>query len=205
MPVVFNTGIMIAFIEGEIAEINPAFVVVNCKGVGYLLHISLNTFTAIQNASTVKLHTEMIVREDAHTLFGFATPDERTLFRYLITVNGVGPNTARMILSSMTVDEVSQAIVGNNAAALQAVKGIGAKTAQRIVLDLKDKLEKEGVSSLENLAPANNTIRQEALSALVMLGYNKAIAQKTLSQVLKNNPGSSMSVEQLIKEALKYS
>lgn len=196
---------MIAFIEGEIAEINPAFVVVNCNGVGYLLHISLNTFTAIQNARTVKLHTEMIVREDAHTLFGFATADERTLFRHLISVNGVGPNTARMILSSMSVDEVSQAIVGNNAPALQAVKGIGAKSAQRIVLDLKDKLEKDGVSSLENLAPANNTIRQEALSALVMLGYNKAIAQKTLNQVLKNNPGSSMSVEQLIKEALKYS
>ncbi|TVQ10171.1 MAG: Holliday junction branch migration protein RuvA [Bacteroidetes bacterium] len=196
---------MIAFIEGEIAEITPAFIVINCNGVGYMLHISLNTYSAVQNLRTVKLHTEMIVREDAHTLYGFATADERTLFRYLISVNGVGPNTARVILSSMTVDEVSQSIVGNNSAALQAVKGIGAKTAQRIVLDLKDKLEKEGVSSVENLAPANNTIRQEALSALVMLGYNKAIAQKTLNQVLKNNPGSSMSVEQLIKEALKYS
>lgn len=196
---------MIAFIEGEIAEVNPAFVVVNCHGVGYMLNISLNTFTAVQHARQVRLHTEMIVREDAHTLYGFATTEERTLFRHLISVNGVGPNTARMILSSMTVDEVSQAIVGNNASALQAVKGIGAKSAQRIVLDLKDKLEKEGISSAENLAPANNTIRQEALSALVMLGYNKAIAQKTLNQVLKNNPGSSMSVEQLIKEALKYS
>ncbi len=196
---------MIAFIEGEIAEITPAFIVINCNGVGYMLHISLNTYSAVQNLRTVKLHTEMIVREDAHTLYGFANSEERTLFRYLISVNGVGPNTARVILSSMTVDEVSQSIVANNSTALQAVKGIGAKTAQRIVLDLKDKLEKEGVSSVENLAPANNTIRQEALSALVMLGYNKAIAQKTLNQVLKNNPGSSMSVEQLIKEALKYS
>ncbi len=195
---------MIAFIEGEIAEVNPAFVVVNCHGVGYMMHISLNTFTAVQHARTVRLHTEMIVREDAQILYGFATTEERTLFRHLISVNGVGPNTARMILSSMSVDEVSQAIVGNDASALQAVKGIGAKSAQRIVLDLKDKLEKEGISSAENLAPANNTIRQEALSALVMLGYNKAIAQKTLNQVLKNNPGGSMSVEQLIKEALKY-
>ncbi len=196
---------MIAFIEGEIAEINPAFVVINCNGVGYLLQISLNTYTAVQHTKRVRLHTEMIVREDAQILFGFAAVEERTLFRHLITVNGVGPNTARMILSSMTVEEVSQAIVSNNAAALQSVKGIGAKSAQRIVLDLKDKLEKEGVPSSENLAPANNTIRQEALSALVMLGYNKIVAQKTLNQVLKNNQGTSLSVEQLIKEALKYS
>lgn len=196
---------MIAFIEGEIAELTPAFVVINCNGVGYMLHISLNTYTAMHNLSRVKLYSEMIIREDAHTLFGFATTKERTLFRHLISVSGVGPSIARMILSSMGVEEVSQAIVGNNVAVLQSVKGIGAKSAQRIVLDLKDKLEKEGVSAMENLAPADNTMRQEALSALVMLGYNKASAQKTLNQVLKNNPGASLSIEQLIKEALKYS
>jgi holliday junction DNA helicase RuvA len=196
---------MIAFIEGEIAELTPAFVVINCNGVGYMLHISLNTYTAMSSLTRVKLYSEMIVREDAHTLFGFATTKERTLFRHLISVSGVGPSIARMILSSMGVDEVSQAIVGSNVALLQSVKGIGAKSAQRIVLDLKDKLEKEGVSAIENLAPADNTMRQEALSALVMLGYNKASAQKTLNQVLKNNPGASLSIEQLIKEALKYS
>jgi len=196
---------MIAFIEGEIAELTPAFVVINCNGVGYMLHISLSTYSAIQNTSRVKLYSELIVREDAHTLFGFATTDERTLFRHLISVNGVGPSIARMVLSSMSVDELSQAIVSNNVAMLQSVKGIGAKSAQRIVLDLKDKLEKEGVSTSENLTPANNTIRQEALSALVMLGYNKIAAQKTINQVLKNNPGASQSIEKLIKEALKYS
>jgi holliday junction DNA helicase RuvA len=196
---------MIAFIEGEIAELNPAFAVINCNGVGYMLHISLNTYSSIQNASRIKLYSELIIREDAHTLYGFATTEERTLFRHLISVNGVGPSIARMVLSSMSVDEVSQAIVTNNVAMLQSVKGIGAKSAQRIVLDLKDKLEKEGVATTENLAPANNTIRQEALSALVMLGYNKIAAQKTINQILKNNPGASESIEKLIKEALKYS
>lgn len=196
---------MIAFIEGEIAEINPAYVIINCNGVGYMLQISLNTFSAIQNKKQVRLHSEFIVREDAQTLYGFITDDERTMFRHLISVNGVGPNTARMILSSMTVDELSLAIVSNDVAALQSVKGIGAKSAQRIVLDLKDKLEKQGVVATENITPANNTIRQEALSALVMLGYNKIAAQKTLNQIIKNNPNASASVEQLIKEALKYS
>jgi len=196
---------MIAFIEGEIAEINPAYVIINCNGVGYMLQISLNTFSAIQNKKQVRLHSEFIVREDAQTLYGFITDDERTMFRHLISVNGVGPNTARMILSSMTVDELSLSIVSNDVAALQLVKGIGAKSAQRIVLDLKDKLEKQGVVAAENITPANNTIRQEALSALVMLGYNKIAAQKTLNQIIKNNPNASASVEQLIKEALKYS
>jgi Holliday junction DNA helicase RuvA len=196
---------MIAFIEGEIAEINPAYVIINCNGVGYMLQISLNTFSAIQNKKQIRLHSEFIVREDAQTLYGFITADERTMFRHLISVNGVGPNTARMILSSMTVDELSLGIVSNDVAGLQSVKGIGAKTAQRIVLDLKDKLEKQGVVATENITPANNTIRQEALSALVMLGYNKIAAQKTINQIIKNNPNASASVEQLIKEALKYS
>jgi holliday junction DNA helicase RuvA len=196
---------MIAFVEGAIDELNPAYAVINCSGVGYLLHISLSTYTAIQGKSRVKLHTELIIREDAHILYGFAATEERTIFRHLISVSGVGPSTARMVLSSLSVDEIHEAIVGNNAGALQSVKGIGAKSAQRIVLELKDKLEKEGVPVTENLAPLNNTIRQEALSALVMLGYNKAAAQKTLNQVVKNNPGKSLSIEQLIKEALKYS
>jgi holliday junction DNA helicase RuvA len=196
---------MIAFVEGDIDELNPAYVVINCHGIGYMLHISLSTYSAIQDLARVRLFSELIIREDAHTLYGFATQDERTLFRHLISVSGVGPSTARMVLSSLSVEEVHQAIVGNNAAILQSVKGIGAKSAQRIVLELKDKLEKEGIPATEILAPANNTLRQEALSALVMLGFNKALAQKTLNQVLKNNPGKTLSIEQLIKEALKYS
>ncbi len=196
---------MIDFIEGDLAEKNPAYVVLNCNGIGYLVHISLNTYSKLPDSGKVKLHTNLIIREDAHTLFGFAKNEEKTLFRHLISVSGVGPNTARMILSSLTVEEVHNAIVSNNVGLLQAVKGIGGKSAQRIVVDLKDKLEKEGVLTEENLITSNNTLREEALSALVMLGYNKAAAQKTISQILKKNNNADMSVEQLIKEALKYS
>lgn len=196
---------MIAFIEGDLVEKNPAFVVINCSGVGYLIHISLNTYSKLPESGRVKLHTSLIIREDAHTLFGFFHQDEKNLFKHLISVSGVGPNTARMILSSMSVEEINQAIVGNNASVLQAVKGIGAKSAQRIVVDLKDRIEKEGFITEENLVQPNNTLREEALSALVMLGYNKPVAQKTINQILKKNAGVNMSVEQLIKEALKYS
>jgi holliday junction DNA helicase RuvA len=196
---------MIAFLEGDLVEKNPAYVVLNCNGVGYLIHISLNTYSKLPESGRVKLHTSLIIREDAHTLFGFFRQDEKNLFKHLISVSGVGPNTARMILSSMTVEEINQAIVGNNASVLQAVKGIGAKSAQRIVVDLKDRIEKEGFIAEENLVQSNNTLREEALSALVMLGYNKPVAQKTINQILKKNAGVDMSVEQLIKEALKYS
>ncbi len=196
---------MIAFIEGDLVEKNPAYVVLNCSGVGYMIHISLNTFSKLPESGRVKLHTSLIIREDAHTLFGFFQQNEKNLFKHLISVSGVGPNTARMILSSMSVEEINQAIVGNNASVLQTVKGIGAKSAQRIVVDLKDRIEKEGYITEENLVQPNNTLREEALSALVMLGYNKPVAQKTINQILKKNAGVDMSVEQLIKEALKYS
>jgi holliday junction DNA helicase RuvA len=196
---------MIAFIEGEIAEKNPAFVVLNCNGVGYQIHVSLNTYTQLPDSKHIKLFTYLVIREDAHTLYGFVKEEERELFKHLITVSGVGPNTARMILSSMSVNEIKQAIVSNNISVLQSIKGIGAKTAQRIIVDLKDKIEKEGLVAEENLAGVNNTIREEALSALVMLGYNKAVAQKTLNQILKHKAGAVLTVEQLLKEALKYS
>lgn len=196
---------MIAFLEGEIAEKNPAFVIINCNGVGYMTHISLNTFSALPDSGKVKIFTEPVIREDAQMLYGFITLREKEMFKHLITVSGVGPNTARVILSSLTVDEISQAIVGGNAGVLQSVKGIGAKTAQRIVVDLKDKLEKQGIIQEEIIQETNNTLREEALSALVMLGYNKSVAQKTVNQIIKANKGNNLSVEQLIKEALKYS
>lgn len=195
---------MIAYVKGELAEKTPSYVVVDCHGMGYLLQISLHTYAQLPHTGTVLLHTELIVREDAQILFGFAGTEERTLFRHLISVSGVGPNTARMILSSMSPDEISQAIVNNNVGVLQSIKGIGAKSAQRIVLDLKDKLQKEGIQTVEILGGTDNTTRQEALSALVMLGYNKATAQKTIAQILKKSGAQTMSVEQLIKEALKY-
>jgi holliday junction DNA helicase RuvA len=196
---------MIAFIEGELTDKNPAYVVLNCNGVGYMIHVSLNTYSQLPQSTRVKLHTYMVVREDAHTLYGFVKEEERELFKLLISVSGVGPNTARMILSSMSVSEIKQAIVNNNISVLQSIKGIGAKSAQRIIVDLKDKIEKTGVQVEENLGGTNNTMREEALSALVMLGYNKVVAQKTLNQILKQKAGVEFTVEQLIKEALKYS
>ena len=194
---------MISFIEGNIEEKNPAFLVVNCQGVGYLIHISLHTFDALPATGQVRIHTVQVIREDAHTLYGFADLEERELFKHLITVNGVGPNTARMILSSMSPGDIKAAIVGNNISMLQSIKGIGAKSAQRIIVDLKDRLEKEGVFSGENLAFANNTIQQEALSALVMLGFAKNTAQKAITAILKKHKDTAISAEQLVKEALK--
>ncbi|TVR41265.1 MAG: Holliday junction branch migration protein RuvA [Bacteroidia bacterium] len=194
---------MIAFIEGTIEEKNPAYLVVNCQGVGYLLHISLNTYNAVPDKGTARMLTLQVIREDAHTLFGFADKEERELFRHLISVSGVGPNTARMILSAMTPAEIKAAIVNNNISILQSIKGIGAKSAQRIIVDLKDRLEKEGVFKEENLLITDNTIQQEALSALVMLGFAKNSAQKAIAAILKKHQGSVQSAEYLVKEALK--
>jgi holliday junction DNA helicase RuvA len=194
---------MIAFIEGNVTEKNPAYLVINCQGVGYMLHISLNTYNAIPDQGNVRIHTLQVIREDAHLLYGFASKDERELFSHLISVSGVGPNTARMILSSMTPEDIKTAIVSNNVSALQSIKGIGAKSAQRIVVDLKDRLEKEGVLKAENLHFTDNTIQQEALSALVMLGFAKNTAQKAIASILKKNQGTPVSAEYLVKEALK--
>jgi Holliday junction DNA helicase RuvA len=194
---------MIAFIEGLLEEKNPAYVVINCNGVGYMLQISLNTYSIIPDKGPVKIFTHQVIREDAHLLFGFAGEDERELFRLLISVSGVGPNTARMILSSMLPAEIKSAIVNNNISILQSIKGIGAKSAQRIVVDLRDKLEKEGFFKDENLVFSNNTKHEEALSALVMLGFTKNSAQKAIAAILKKRQGVSLTTEELVKEALK--
>ncbi len=194
---------MIAFLEGTIAEKNPACLVINCQGVGYLVHISLYTYNAIPEKGNVHIHTLQVIREDAHILYGFADQGEREVFRHLISVSGVGPNTARMILSAMTPSEVTNAIISNNINMLESVKGIGAKSARRIIVDLKDRLEKEGVFQAENLGPTDNTIQQEALSALVMLGFTKNTAQKAIAAILKKHRGTVVSAEHLVKEALK--
>ncbi len=194
---------MIAFLEGTIVERNPAYLVVNCQGVGYLLQISLYTYNALPASGNVHIHTLQLIREDAHTLYGFHDKDEREVFRHLISVSGIGPNTARMILSSMSPAEVKAAIVGNEPAVLEAVKGIGSKSARRIVVDLKDKLEKEGEMKVQNFGLTDNTIRQEALSALVMLGFAKNTAQKAIAAILKKQQGTAVSAEFLVKEALK--
>lgn len=192
---------MYAFVEGAIESLNPASAVLNCKGIGYDIYISLNTYSQIKGMSECRLLTHLVVREDAHVLYGFATEDERALFRHLISVSGVGANTARLIFSSLSPAEVTESIIIGKVATLQKVKGIGGKTAQRIIIDLKDKLVKD-TGIREILGTAHNTGREEALSALTLLGFNKSLAEKTIDRILKEE-GISVPVEQLIKGALK--
>ena len=191
---------MYAFISGKVTEKTPAYIVIDNHGIGYFINITLNTFTAIGEKEEVRLYTHTQILEDAHNLFGFYSQKERDLFELLISVSGVGCNTARLILSSLTVSELSNAIANDDAKTIQSVKGIGAKTAQRIVIDLKDKLKKIDVQT-EIFSVPNNTIRTEALSALTILGFNKTAIEKALDKILKQNPDAS--VEALIKEALK--
>ncbi len=191
---------MYAFISGKIAEITPAYAIVDNQGVGYFINITLNTFTAIGEQTEVKLYTHLQVLEDAHNLFGFYTAKERDMFELLITVSGVGCNTARLILSSLTVNELSTAIANEDIRTIQAVKGIGSKTAQRLVVDLKDKVKKTDYTE-EIVGAVNNTVKNEALSALVILGFSKNAASKALDKLLKQSPDAS--VEVLIREALK--
>ncbi|KQS35427.1 Holliday junction branch migration protein RuvA [Pedobacter sp. Leaf194] len=192
---------MYAYIDGKLTFKNPAYVVVEAGGVGYHINISLNTYSSLGDAERCKLYTWLHVKEDAHTLYGFADEGERRLFLHLISVSGIGPNTGRMILSSITPVEIQTAIVKADYALIQRIKGLGAKTAQRLVLELQDKLKKEGVDSLISM-PQHNTVKDEALSALVMLGFAKQTAEKTIDQILKVTEGT-LSVEQLIKQALK--
>jgi Holliday junction DNA helicase RuvA len=191
---------MYEFIQGEIAELNPAMVVVQTGGIGFSIHISLNTYSALNGKKQVKILTHQIVRDDAHLLYGFATYAERELFRNLLSVNGVGASTALMMLSSLSPDEISLAIAGNNVTILKSVKGIGLKTAQRIIIELKDKVGKAS-SSEQILVPADNTILNEALSALVMLGFTKKDAEPALEKIIREHPGSNL--ETVIKLTLK--
>ena len=191
---------MYAYITGKVAEKSPTYVVLDNQGIGYYINITLNTFTAIGEKEDVRLFTHEQILEDAHNLFGFFTAKERDLFELLISVSGVGCNTARLILSSLTVSELSNAIANDDVKTIQAVKGIGAKTAQRIVIDLKDKLKKNDFPT-EIFTVADNTIKTEALSALTILGFGKAAVDKTLDRLLKQMPEAN--VETLIKEALK--
>jgi len=191
---------MYEFIKGVITDINPANVIIETGGIGYSVKISLNTYSKLNRQNTAKLLLHQLVREDAHLLYGFAEPAERELFRNLISVNGVGANTAIMMLSSLTPDEIISAISTGNVNALKSIKGIGAKTAQRIIIDLKDKLGKFAETT-QFLMPADNTIRNESLSALVMLGFAKKDAEKAIDKILKEHPG--IEVESVIKKALK--
>ena len=191
---------MYEYIQGEIAELNPTMVVIEAGGIGYAVHISLNTFSALNGLKQTKLYIHFAVREDAHLLFGFSGKTERELFRNLLSVNGVGAATALMMLSSLSPDEIVAAISGENVMLLKSVKGIGIKTAQRIIIDLKDKIVK--VPAAEQIMGAeDNTIRNEALSALVMLGFARREAETALAKIIRENPGAKL--ETLIKLTLK--
>jgi Holliday junction DNA helicase RuvA len=189
---------MINHLTGKLIEKNPASIIVECAGVGYFVNISLNTFSKIADAEQVKILTHVQISEDAHTLYGFADEEERKLFRLLITVSGIGCNTARMMLSSMSVTEIETYILQEDAKKLQSIKGIGEKTALRVILELKNKLRKDGhvISTGSGMR-----VKEEALSALMTLGFARNPVDKTLDTLLKTSP--SATVEELIKQALK--
>ncbi len=191
---------MYEYFNGKLAYKAPTHVVIDVSGIGYYVHISLYTFSQIKDQENCKLFISLQVREDSHTLYGFATEGEKKLFENLISVSGIGPNTGRMILSSNTPDEIQSAIVNGQVALIQKIKGIGPKTAQRLILELQDKLKKQGFEALASPIQSQS-VPEEALSALVMLGFNKAAAEKVLNTILKTE--SNLSVENMIKLALK--
>lgn len=179
-------------------EKTPTHVIVECGGVGYFVKISLNTFSSLGSDEQIKIFTQLQVREDAHTLYGFNTVSEREMFNHLISVSGIGANTAILMLSAMTPDEIAAAIINGNVSVIQGIKGIGAKTAQRLIIDLKDKVAKSDFAT-ENIFTSNNTNQNDALTALLALGFDKKRAEKAINKVLTD----SQSVEEIIKEALK--
>ena len=193
---------MLDYIKGTIEEATPAYVVLENRGMRYMLNISLTTYEILQRAGRgeVKVYVYEAIREDAHVLYGFAEKRERELFELLISVSGVGTNTARMILSSLPPQELESAIASGNAASIKSVKGVGAKTAQRIIVDLKDKINVVGTSLIDKV-PMSNEVYEEAMAALTMLGFTKQATQKVLNSLFKENP--AMKVEEAIKKALK--
>lgn len=194
---------MLDYIKGSITELNPAYAVIDNHGIGYMMNISLSTYDSISRATNgeTMLYVYEAIREDAHLLYGFATKQEREAFLLLISVSGVGPNIARMVLSSMTVDEFTQAIASNNVSMFKSVKGVGGKTAQRIIVDLKDKIKPTGDTLLQQAGQPAGQSFDEALAALVMLGFSQQASQKTLKSLFSSKP--TLSVEEAIKQALK--
>jgi len=196
---IINT--VIAHIQGKVTQRTPTYLIIDCGGIGYSIQISLNTYGKIGDAESLKLLTHLSIKEDSHTLYGFADEEERLLFQQLIMVSGIGTNTARMILSSLKPAEIKLAIINGNWNLLKTIKGIGPKTAQRMVIDLQDKLKKVESPDQVYSAQFSSPAYDEALSALVMLGFNKVEAEKGLNKIKQQNPDSS--VEQLVKLTLK--
>ncbi|WP_340075294.1 Holliday junction branch migration protein RuvA [Leptobacterium sp. I13] len=191
---------MITHLRGRLTEKNPTNVVIDCNGVGYFVNISLHTYSKIPDVEHLKLYTYMLVREDAHTLYGFAEKQEREIFVLLISVSGIGASTARTMLSSMNPEQIRDAIASDDVASIQSIKGIGAKTAQRVILDLKDKILK--LYNVDEISvKQGNTNKEEALSALEVLGFTRKQSEKIIDKIVKNTP--ELSVEEIIKHALK--
>lgn len=191
---------MITHLKGKLVEKNPTYVIIECTGVGYFVNISLHTFSKIGDSENIQLFTHLQVKEDSHTLFGFSEKSEREIFRLLLSVSGIGSSTARTMLSSLSPFQIRDAIASGDVASIQAIKGIGAKTAQRVILDLKDKVLK--IYDIDEVSPnSNNTNKEEALSALEVLGFVRKQAEKAVDKVLSQD--STLSVEDIIKRALK--
>ena len=191
---------MITHIRGKLVEKNPTFVIIECNGIGYYLHISLHTFSKLPDLEAVKLYTYLSIKEDSNTLFGFTDKVEREIFKLLISVSGVGPSIARTMLSSMTPEQIQHAIASEDVVTIQSVKGIGAKTAQRVIIDLKDKIVKTYLLS-EDYVQSDNTIKEEALSALEVLGFSRKQVEKLVQKIIQDAPNTA--VENIIKQALK--
>lgn len=190
---------MITQIKGRLEEKSPTHVVIDCQGIGYEVNISLHTYSQLGQDENIKLFTHLQIREDSHTLFGFFTPMERSVFRLLLSVSGIGASTARTMLSSLEPQQIQRAIVNEDLATIKSIKGIGLKTAQRVLIELKDKVQKiEGFD--ENLQPKSNTIKEETLSALEVLGYSRRQTEKVIDNIIQSHPESS--IEELIKSAL---
>lgn len=189
---------MIAHLNGRLVEKTPTHLIIECGGVGYFVKISLNTFSNVGSEESIRIHTQLQVREDAHTLYGFYSEAEREMFNHLISVSGIGANTAILMLSAMTSDEIASAIVNEDVVLIKSIKGIGAKTAQRVIVDLKDKVAKSDFAT-ENIFVSNNTNQNDALTALLALGFDKKRAEKAIQKVMQDD----QSVEDIIKEALK--
>ncbi|MDA0193860.1 MAG: Holliday junction branch migration protein RuvA [Bacteroidetes bacterium] len=195
---------MISYLEGKLVSKEPGIAIMDVNGVGYEVRISLNTYSTIKDLDKSKLHTHLHIKEDAHTLYGFSDPKEKKRFLDLISISGVGPATGLMILSSLSPEELQNAILNNDVRTIQSVKGIGGKTAERVILELKDKMRKEEIPGMEAklYSETGNTLRNEALSALITLGISRNAAEKSVVSILKTH-GADISLEELIKLALK--
>jgi len=191
---------MITHIRGKLIEKNPTFAIIECNGIGYFLNISLHTYSKIPDSEAVKLYTYLSIKEDSHTLFGFSDKVEREIFKLLISVSGVGTSIARTMLSSMDPEQIQHAIASEDVATIQSVKGIGAKTAQRVIIDLRDKIVKTYQLSEDSIQP-DNTIKEEALSALEVLGFSRKQVEKLVQKIVQETPDTTL--ENIIKKALK--